>query len=89
MPKHNSEIPSVIGFFRRDSQASTGSGSRRNSELEMQHQYSLNEAELENRRQRKSLRQFQRRNTQNTSMEDTIPEVDSASAAETSNNTRL
>merc|ERR1711983_733288 len=65
-------------FFRKDSQASVspsgGSNSRRNSELEMQHQASLNEADMENRRQKKSLRQFQRRNTLNTSTEETIPE---------------
>ena len=76
--KHNSEVPSVIGFFRKDSQASVagGSGSRRNSELEMQHHASLNETDMENRRQKRSLRQFQRRNTQNnsTTTEDTIPE---------------
>merc|ERR1712083_327314 len=76
--KHNSEVPSVIGFFRKDSQASVagGSGSRRNSELEMQHHASLNETDMENRRQKRSLRQFQRKNTQGNSIteSDTIPE---------------
>ena len=54
--KHNSEVPSVIGFYRKDSQASVsadGSASRRNSELEMQHHASLNEADMENRRQKR------------------------------------
>ena len=60
--KHNSEVPSVIGFYRKDSQASVsadGSASRRNSELEMQHHASLNEADMENRRQKRLvLRHF-------------------------------
>ena len=54
--KHNSEAPSVIGFYRKDSQASVsadGSASRRDSELEMQHHASLNEADMENRRQKR------------------------------------
>lgn len=73
---HNSEVPSVIGFFRKDSHVSqSGAASRKNSELEMQHHASLNEAELENRRQKRSLRQFQRKNTLNNSTtEDTIHE---------------
>ena len=62
--KHNSEaeVPSVIGFYRKDSQASVsadGSASRRNSELELQHHASLNEADMENRRQKRLvLRHF-------------------------------
>lgn len=86
--RNNTEIPSVIGFFRRESQASVGSASRHSSELEMQHQASLNEADMESRRQQKrSLKQrFQRRSTLNTSMEETIPE---AEAPASSNNTRL
>lgn len=87
------ETPSVIGFFRRqDSQASSvGSGSRRNSELEMQHQASVSEADMENRRQKRSLRnQFGRRNTHNSSMEETIPEMEPTSSSTTpTNNTRL
>ena len=54
----HSDVPSVIGFFRRDSQLSNQAinSSRRNSELEIQHQSSLNEVELESRRQKRSLR---------------------------------
>ena len=44
--------------FRRDSQLSNQviNSSRRNSELEIQHQATLNEVELESRRQKRSLR---------------------------------
>ena len=79
----NHVMPSVIGFFnnRRDSQVSSSvSGSRRNSELEIQHQACLNEGDMENRRQKKSLRQFQRKNTMNSSTEETILENDAAAA---------
>jgi len=90
--KHNSEVPSVIGFYRKDSQASVsadGSASRRNSELEMQHHASLNEADMENRRQKRSLRQFQRKNTQGNSIteSDTIPEDETFQSS--TNNTKL
>jgi len=87
---HNSEVPSVIGFFRKDSHVSqSGSASRKNSELEMQHHASLNEAELENRRQKRSLRQFQRKNTHsNSTTEDTIPE-DETTQSSTNDYTKL
>lgn len=90
--KHNSEVPSVLGFYRKDSQASVsadGSASRRNSELEMQHHASLNEADMENRRQKRSLRQFQRKNTQGNSIteSDTIPEDETIQSS--TNNTKL
>jgi len=88
--KHNSEVPSVIGFFRKDSQLSQiGAASRKNSELEQQHHASLNEAELETRRQKRSIRQFQRKNTYNNSTtEDTIPEDDDTTQSST-NYTKL
>jgi len=87
--KHNSEVPSVIGFFRKDSHVSqSGPASRKNSELEQQHHASLNEAELETRRQKRSLRQFQRKNTYNSTTEDTIPE-DETTQSSTGNYTKL
>ena len=66
--RSSDEIPSVIGFFnRRESGASLTS--RKNSELEMQHQASLNEADIEARRQKKSLKKQQRKNTASISEE--------------------
>ena len=82
--KHNSEVPSVIGFFRKESHTSQGgSASRKNSELEQQHQASLNEADEETRRQKRSIRhsQFQRKHTLgHSTTEDTIPEDDTQSS---------
>ena len=71
--RSSDEIPSVIGFFnRRESGASLTSGNhRRNSELEMKHQDGLNEADIEARRQKRSLKKQQRKNTASISEEPT------------------
>ena len=74
----HSDVPSVIGFFRRDSQLSNQAinSSRRNSELEIQHQSSLNEVELESRRQKRSLRTKNIRNpAASTERRNTLTEV--------------
>ena len=76
----HSDVPSVIGFFRRDSQLSNQAinSSRRNSELEIQHQSSLNEVELESRRQKRSLRTKNIRNpgtAASTERRNTLAEV--------------
>ena len=73
-----------MGFFRRGSQQSIlSNNSRRNSELEIQHQAGINEADLENQRQKKSLRQKQKGSTNESSIvgrqnstltDDVIPE---------------
>ena len=66
--RSSDEIPSVIGFFnRRESGASLAS--RKNSELEMMHQANLSEADIENRRQKRSLKKQQRKNTTSISEE--------------------
>jgi len=76
--RSSDEIPSVIGFFnRRESGASLTSGNhRRNSELEMKHQDGLNEADIEARRQKRSLKKQQRKNTASISEEPTTPPDD-------------
>ena len=73
----HSDVPSVIGFFRRDSQLSNQAinSSRRNSELEIQHQSSLNEVELESRRQKRSLRTKNIRNPAASERRNTLTEV--------------
>jgi hypothetical protein len=73
--RHSDDHPSVVGFFRRDSQQSQTQGggeasSRRNSDLELQHQAGVSESDIERRRQKRSLRSQQRRNT----LDDVIPE---------------
>ena len=76
--RSSDEIPSVIGFFnRRESGASLTSGNhRRNSELEMKHQDGLNEADIEARRQKRSLKKQQRKNTASISEEPSTPPDD-------------
>ena len=81
--RHSDQPPTVVGFFRRGSQQSIlSNNSRRNSELEIQHQSGISEADIENQRQKKSLRQKQKGSSdsstvgrQNSTLtDDVIPE---------------